>query len=576
MEMQQSAEDGLWLAVRLGEEATLVDITPEGEEILEQPLSLSARLAQQAQLLNWTKIRSKPLDTGEDESADDKPQIPPLQTAKESIHKAWQEISITLDVVNRMLAAEKRNSKDPDMSNLRLLPAPRRPPPSQRHQIESIELTMAAKLQHLKSISDRFSEVAERLNVSAEGDQTFYGTLTTNLQEKDWILQAKTFDGFGKTLYVDYTYAHAGSDFREVGHGDVRRNIVSNSEKRKRSAPEDDGDVDLMLYHRKAKRLRILVGQSEASSAQTKQKHPDVWKAWELDNVPPEEGLYKKLALAQATIFDLEMFHKIAEELSPGQSSASEARILDKAIAVSLHQSSAKMIIDMEEAPLTLAAKQQKSTFEISTSELLYEYRDNALMELLAHQALRRIHRSRISAARQGVTGMDTPKRRTPQPKVFQQISLSVDLHHLRASIQSDVDGAVRCLRGGFDLKVRRRRGSEPDVDATWTLGISNLWEVTIMLDASGQITGRATLRHKSRLSADEVAEYIRDEIWRICLEIVKREIDMTSDPSMGKPEWVTDGLKLRALVHSAAIPIRYFFIPSDPCELCFFPKPSE
>ncbi|KAJ3178954.1 hypothetical protein HDU87_003223 [Geranomyces variabilis] len=551
---------GLRLAVRLFNDASLLDITPGGEEILEQPLSLSARVTQQAQQLDWTKIRSKPLEEAEDDVAEEIPPIPPLRMAKETIHKAWQEITITLDIVNRMLAAERRKPNAPDTSNLRIIPAPRRLPPSDLKTLEELELNMSAKLEHLKSISARLGDVADRLRATVDGDLVFYSKLTTELREKDWILQSKTLDGFGKTLYVDYTYANAGSDFKEVGHADVQRNIGT-------AAADNDGDasgtaatggVDLLLYHRNAKRLRVSLRGNTADGADgdeemgqdavaTRGLAVNAWRAWEAENVPrEEEGLYRKLALAQATVYDSEIFSKISEELAPGEPAAGHARILRRAIAITLPRSRAKMLIDVEERPLArvIAASELQSQVHGSVNELLDTQRDNALVELLAQQALRQVHKGNRDRLGAGASG---PR---PQSQVFNSITRAVELAHIRSIVQTEVDVAARSLRSGFRLTVRRVRRPVSSIDTTWTVTINARWSISLSLSNDGSLVGTSTLLnpHTHALHrGKDAATHLASETRRVALAIIRHELVIAMKRQV---EWTVEGgLMLHALV---------------------------
>ncbi|KAJ3163124.1 hypothetical protein HDU86_002293 [Geranomyces michiganensis] len=570
--MQNEAyETGLRLAVGLANDAALIDITPGGEEILEQPLSLSAKVTQQAQQLDWTKIRSKPLEDAEDDVAEEAPPIPPLRMAKETIHKAWQEISITLDIVNRLLAAERRKPNAVDTSNLRIIPAPRRPPPSDLQNLEELELNMSAKLEHLKSISARLADVANRLRGTVDGDVVFYSKLTTELHEKGWILQSNTFDGFGKTLYVDYTHVIAGSDFKEIGHADVRRNIglaSANSDNRASGAVVTDV-VDLSLYHRNAKRLRISIRRTNAdgleggdedtpheSAIAADGRYLNAWKAWEAETVPREEGLYRKLGLAQATVYDAEIFSKISDELAPGQPAAGHARILRRAIAVTLPRSRTKMLIDIEERPLArvVAAShsqdQQQQQQASNAIELLYTHRDIALVELLAQQALRRVHKCNRGRLGAGVSVQSPPTR------VLQSITQAVDLAHIRSVVQTEVDAATRRLRSGFELTVRRARRPVRGVDTMWTLTINKKWDISLSLDNEGTLTGTSTLLnpHTHALHrGKDAAAHLTGETRRIALAIVRSELDAFW-VSRGGLQWTIDeGFVLRAFVPAAA-----------------------
>ncbi|KAJ3168981.1 hypothetical protein HDU88_001308 [Geranomyces variabilis] len=569
---------GLRLAVGLPNDATLLDITTGGEEILEQPLSLSARVTQQAQQLDWTKIRSKPLEEAEDDVAEEAPPIPPLRMAKETIHKAWQEITITLDIVNRMLAAERRKPNAPDTSNLRIIPAPRRPPPSDLKNLEELELNMSAKLEHLKSISARLVDVADRLRATVDGDLVFYSKLTTELREKDWILQSKTFDGFGKTLYVDYTYVDAGSDFKDVGHADVQRNIGTAAACKNGDASDTaaTGGVDLLLYHGKAKRLRISVRGTTADGTEEVEEKGledtvaarglavNAWRVWESENVPREEEvLYRKLALAQATVYDAEIFSKISAELAPGEPAAGHARILRRAIAVTLPRSRAKMLIDVEERPLSRVVAEAESQPRLpgNVNELLDTHRDNALVELLAQQALRRVHQSNRDRLGAGAS------RPRPRTQVLDAITRAVDLAYIRSMIQAEVDVAARSLQSGFKLTVRRVRRPALDIDTTWTMTINARWDISLSLSTDGSLVGMSTLLnpHTHALHrGKDAAVHLAGETRRVALAIIKHELELAVKRQL---EWtIEEGPVLHAFVPagklyqegSDADPVRY------------------
>ncbi|KAJ3022284.1 hypothetical protein HKX48_006596 [Thoreauomyces humboldtii] len=223
----------LRLPLLLPDDNILVDISTQGDEISIPPLSFTAQLTQQAQKLPWTKILSKPLGTIDDDTAEERPEIPPVLIAKETIHKARAEIGITLEVIDQLLLAEKKANKDAAISYLRVLTAPEKPPPGDRRHTEDLQLNIASKLQvyrsktfgylerlwafltclqkHLSDIAAYLADVAERLQISTTRDQAFYGELTAQLREKDWIIQSKTLDGFRQTMYLDYTYQNGMS-----------------------------------------------------------------------------------------------------------------------------------------------------------------------------------------------------------------------------------------------------------------------------------------------------------------------------------------------------------------------------
>ncbi|KAI8817574.1 uncharacterized protein EV422DRAFT_218751 [Fimicolochytrium jonesii] len=563
--MDQESTSPLEVAVELDVGQRLWDITTTGEEVLETVPSRLERLTNRAQQLNWTKIKSKPLAAAvEDDAPDDQPHLPSIRLAKDIIYRAWQESSLLLDIVNRLLGAEKRTSRlEPDTTHLRLISAPNKPRPSAKQQIDQMELVVAAKLQHLREIATKLNDAALRIESLVLRDEVFYGRFTSDLLERNWILQAKTLQGYGTTVYVDYTYNNVGSEFGEIGHADLRRDFTQDAKSDGLADRADQNDVQLSFYHRAAKKIKMSIDAPNGIPSETEDEPGKDYETASLGTAT--DGNFHRLVIAQSSIFDSEVYEKLLHGAAPGQATAANVIETDDSLTIGSNRGNTRITVKIVQAPLTKQRRNEDSggdqTLRETPSEYSEQEENSALLAWVARQGLREIHRENL---RKQKVGQKADRRQTASA-LFQRVTQSVERQHLREEIQAHLDAVVSHLEARFEVSLQRLRNETAGVDTSWILSIYS-YRITLRLYASGEIRSTSTASkigaQENLLLPDSVEEFLRQEIWRICLALVLEVADGMSAMTRGKTpfgvgDWILDAGSVSGMIVPGKVPVR-------------------
>ncbi|KNC97912.1 uncharacterized protein SPPG_06903, partial [Spizellomyces punctatus DAOM BR117] len=569
-------QDDVRVALHISDEPAILDVTESGE-IPEPPKTAAARLEENVTQIDfskvlstttgWTKEKSltgrgqgEEEDTSEAVVATTTPGR--LEAIKENIYLAWAEVQFSLDLVERLLANEKRTSQDADNSYLRLLPAPRKPAPPPRQQIDDLQLILSAKFQHLKLVAKNLRDAGERLQTSLDRDQSFYGTFTTNLRSKDWVLQARS--GSERGLYVDYGFGQAGSDYYQVGHAEIWRNLTA-PEKRKREDNVEE-EVDLILPRVNAKRMRITTvsGLTRMSDEKFQRRQDsDFWSHWANENDRKESGLYRQLSRAQSAIFDAEIFDHVSREAAR-ESAAEVTRILPNAVAASVGATSTKLVVSLVDGDETVPNPCTSDDAQQPSQVTSISQPDGALLELVAQQALRRQHRTNIRRQREAAgcyTGVGRVQK-NEQMSVLARLARTTEIQNIRSQISFAMQKTIGYVSERCNISVRRERVTSGDIDTKWTLQIFGRWQVLLFLRVSGDIVAQTSILDmaSSSLHVSEVEDYLRQEVWRACVHMVVQEANALG-VSIGIPggvkKWHVDDLSVKGLIRTRNIPLR-------------------
>ncbi|TPX71412.1 hypothetical protein SpCBS45565_g01051 [Spizellomyces sp. 'palustris'] len=584
------------VALHISDEPAIFDVTESGE-IPEPPKTAAGRLEENVTQIDfskvlstttrWTKeISSTGRGQGEEEDTSEAVLATTtpgrLEAVKENIYLAWAEVQFSLDLVERLLANERRTSPDEDNSYLRLLPAPRKPAPPPRQQVDDLQLSLSAKFQHLKLVAKNLRDAGERLQTSLDRDQSFYGTFTTNLRAKDWVLQARS--GLERGLYVDYGFGQAGSDYYQVGQAEIWRNLTA-PEKRKREDNVEE-EVDLILPRVNAKRMRITTvsGMTRMNDEIfQRSQDSDFWSHWANENGNKyvferpdkvsinlycckdrkEIGLYRQLSRAQSAIFDAEIFDHVSKETAR-ESTAEVSRILPNAVAASVGATSTKLVVSLVDGDETVPNPCTSDDAQQPSELTSISQPDGALLELVAQQALRRQHRTNIRRQREAAgcyTGVGRVQK-NEQMSVLARLAKTIEIQNIRSQILFAMQKTIGCVSERCQIAVRRERVMSGDIDTKWTLQIFGRWQVLLFLCVSGDIVAQSSIldMSSSSLRFSEVEAYLRHEVWRACVHMVVQEanaLGVCIGIPGGVKKWHVDDLSVKGLIRTRNIPLR-------------------
>ncbi|RKO84416.1 hypothetical protein BDK51DRAFT_32060, partial [Blyttiomyces helicus] len=364
------------MALEMRTEPRIQDVTEDGVEIPEPTLTPAERLAENISKINVFNIRRTAAavpdtpaiqtvgsademevekESGAPAEVDVGIKPPPVERVRERVYYAREEIKLLCDIVTRLIDSAHQKPDQPDLLHLRLAHAPRRQPANDAKQIDDLRLAINAKDEDLRQIAAYLKSSAEGLVTNMERENRFYGDFSLKLRQHDWILQSRGGrPGLPRALYLDYGFRHgkgictgggeggqgssrgkvvtyltaanftpnsyfsAGSTFSEIGEADVWRDLSATPSG---DAVSADNELEIVVPHRRPKKVLVVVVPTAGAGGVG-------------DAAASESGVFKKLASAQSTIFETELFNEILKEATTGEPVARSARVTAKAVIV--------------------------------------------------------------------------------------------------------------------------------------------------------------------------------------------------------------------------------------------------
>jgi len=260
--MAESSAKRIKLSIEVAEENVIKDITDDGEEIFEEPLSNSEKLDKITSRINFEalidsqteKEKEKEKNDLEKTQTDDhnmekinteannfQNQMQPLERIKFNLYHAQQEIELSLDVINRLIMTSTENGRkrvhfensrnnrqqqrqqqqQPQQQQISDMQTPRKnesnirlshivkPKLSLKQLIEECQLKLSAKKEHLRHASKILLEEHQNILNILDTSQAFYNEQAFTLRQNNWVIQLKNRPGtLQKVSFVDYSYNH--------------------------------------------------------------------------------------------------------------------------------------------------------------------------------------------------------------------------------------------------------------------------------------------------------------------------------------------------------------------------------
>ncbi|KAI7848925.1 subunit 17 of mediator complex-domain-containing protein [Circinella umbellata] len=248
---------------------------------------------------------------------------------------AKSEIDVALDVINILLSQNRPGVLAKDA----VLPLPAgslhatyvaRPKPTNKAQLESVQLTLGLKRKQQRTASEFLKSSAKNLKRLVEVEQTFWDE-ALDLRRNNWLMQANavspamgglSVSNAGTSFLIRYGYTDVGSDFGEVSFGEFSRAENDNENKA-------DTQAQLSLPHNVQRRLvanvrkchmerlarqfelssEAIMGMSEKDEGDTKN---EPISSLSLDT--QQSKIQQQLVEAQATVFDAELYSSVLSE----------------------------------------------------------------------------------------------------------------------------------------------------------------------------------------------------------------------------------------------------------------------
>jgi len=398
--MAEPSAKRMKLAIEVAEENVIRDITDNGEEIVEEKLSNSEKLDQITSRINFEALldsskseNEKNLEYKQNDNDTNMEklnmeankqqiqiQMQPLEKIKFNLYHAQQEIELSLDIVNRLImtSTEKgrersRNEKrrlelllkqknssiyqqqlqqqqpqTPNMmfdpkkneSNIRLAKI-HNSKLSLKQQIEEYQLKLSAKREHLRHASQILLEEHENILNILNVSQAFYNEQAETLRPNNWIIQSKNRVNrtgmLQRSLYIDYSYIHAGSRFNEMGIAQISQNrhTIANAATNK-EVDSTKEKIKLLLPHKKKKVVTVEIYSPTAP----KSFHGDIWATWDIEVI--NNKILRQLLESQITIYHNELYNRL---INDAQNSYLEKKVKFSENMISLPLSSDKQLI---------------------------------------------------------------------------------------------------------------------------------------------------------------------------------------------------------------------------------------
>jgi len=183
-----------------------------------------------------------------------------------------------------------------------------------------------------------------------------------------------------RLLYIDYSYKHAGSEFKEMGIAQISQNrqVIANAAANKEFNRKEQ-KIKLLLPHKKKKVVTV-----EIVSPSSPQKHRDVWRTWDVEDINNE--ILRQLLESQIAIYHNELYSRL---INDAQNSYLEKKVKFSENMITLPLNNNKLLIfriqtkNDDDEPVDFK--------KLSSQEL-----SQAFLELFLQEKLRNYHRRNI------------------------------------------------------------------------------------------------------------------------------------------------------------------------------------
>jgi hypothetical protein len=163
-----------------------------------------------------------------------------------------------LDIIN-ILAAGNRSTSSSNAAKANLvLPVGSltatyvtKPKPTQKAQLELVQLNLGLKRTKQKAASDFLKKSAASLKNLVEKEQVFWDE-ALDLRRNNWMIQSGSTNA-GSSFFINYGFSEVGSDFNEQSMGELKRSADHSKE------------LQLALPHGSSKRLAVKINQSHTA-----------------------------------------------------------------------------------------------------------------------------------------------------------------------------------------------------------------------------------------------------------------------------------------------------------------------
>ncbi|OUM66839.1 hypothetical protein PIROE2DRAFT_5819 [Piromyces sp. E2] len=252
-----------------------------------------------------------------------------------------------------------------------------KPKLSLKQQIEECQLKLSAKKKHLRHASKILLEEHENILNILDVSQAFYNEQAFTLRQNNWIIQLKNRPGmFQKVSFIDYSYRHAGSEFKEMGIAQISQNRHNVATK---EVNVNEQKIKLLLPHKKRKVVTV-----EIASVAQPTTAKDIWVNWDVEDI--DNIILKQLLESQITIFHNELYSRL---INDAQNSYLEMKVKFSENMITIPLNNDKVLIFRIQ---TKAVDNESVNIKLLSPQELSQ----AFLELFLQQKLRNCHKRNI------------------------------------------------------------------------------------------------------------------------------------------------------------------------------------
>jgi hypothetical protein len=254
---------------------------------------------------------------------------PTTELIKENIYFAREEITLLIDLTDRIIQGIAADQEDP---HIRFETLEKTPTVSTKINNEMIQYVYQEKKLDIARFSEHLRTSFIRLQKITSSNQKFFGNLAFELLNNHWVLQERMW---GRTLYVDYGFQ--GAVFSEPSEADLWRfsvkhksEMLLNSEVSIESNEKlKDEQVEMFNPHLNACHTHIGVFASTEDISFHKSA-----KRLPLNNLNSTEKILAQLENSRENIFEKELFKKIMAEITLDQKLAEKCHLTFEEIVI--------------------------------------------------------------------------------------------------------------------------------------------------------------------------------------------------------------------------------------------------
>jgi len=244
--------------------------------------------------------------------------------------------------------------------------------------IEECQLKLSAKKEHLRHASKVLLQEHEHILNILDISQAFYNEQAFTLRKNNWIIQLKNRPGIlqQKISFIDYSYRHAGSEFKEMGIAQISQNRHNMTNK---AINNNEQKVKLLLPHKKKKVVTV-----EIASISSVPANKDIWMNWDVEDI--NNNILKQLLESQITIYHNELYNKL---INDAQNSYLEKKVKFSENMISIPLNNDKVLI------FRIKTKMDNDK-PVNIKQLSQQELSQAFIELFLQQKLRNLHKRNI------------------------------------------------------------------------------------------------------------------------------------------------------------------------------------